>query len=200
MLFPGSVNVMEQGSPAERWDRRWARRNHDSPPAAFVVALAPYLPRAGTALDVAGGTGRHAIWLAQRGFEVTLVDASRVALDAAAARAEALDVELRLLTRDLEAKGLPPGTWDVVLVHHFLDRDVLAQVPGALRPGGVFAFCQPTVRNLDRHERPARRFLLDEGEMAALVEAMPLDVLLLEEGWGAADRHEARLVARKAAV
>ncbi len=76
---------------------------------------------------------------------------------------------------------------------------MLAAAPGALEPHGLLIFCQPTVRNLERHERPARRYLLEEGELAALAAGMALEVLLLEEGWGEEGRHEARLVARKPA-
>ncbi len=63
-----------------RWDARWERNRQPQTPAAFVVESARFLPATGTAIDVAGGSGRNAIWLAGRGLEVTLVDVSSVAL------------------------------------------------------------------------------------------------------------------------
>ena len=45
-------------------------------PAAVLVGLDRFLPRRGRALDVAGGAGRHGIWLAQRGLDVTIADIS----------------------------------------------------------------------------------------------------------------------------
>ena len=61
-----------------------------------LLDVAEQLPMKGRALDVAGGTGRHARWLAQRGLRVTLCDISPVALAAArgSATAARLDVEI----------------------------------------------------------------------------------------------------------
>lgn len=185
--------------PAERWDRRWSERRIQEP-AAFVESTSRFLPKEGRAIDVAGGAGRHALWLAEQGLEVTLADVSQVALDRARELARERGLEIEVVRRDLESKGLPAGSWRVILIHHFLDRDVLGSAPGALEPRGVLIFCQPTVRNLERHERPDRRYLLEEGELAVLVAEMRLEVLLLEEGWGAEGRHEARLVARRPAA
>jgi hypothetical protein len=65
-----------------RWDARY--REHEPglrQPSGSLVALADLLPHAGRALDVAGGTGRHALFLAQRGLDVTLADISGVLRD-----------------------------------------------------------------------------------------------------------------------
>ena len=189
----------EDRGPEPRWDARWATRgSKPQEPAAFVVEAARYLPGTGRALDVAGGAGRHAAWLAARGLEVTLVDVSTVALEHAARLARSRRVNLSLVQRNLEVDGLPSGTWDVILIHHFLDRALLGEVPDALEPEGVLVFCQPTRRNLERHERPGPEYLLKEGELADLVAGLPLDPVVLEESWGIEGRHEARLVARLA--
>ena len=182
---------------ASRWDRRWSQRLGSTEAAAFVVESSRFVPRSGRALDVAGGAGRHGVWLAERGLRVTLVDVSQVALDYAARLAADRRVPLTTVRRDLETDGLVGGPWDVVLIHHFLDRAVLASAPQALERGGVFIFCQPTLRNLERHDRPGPRFLLEEGELADLVSGWPLQVLVLEENWGVEGRHEARFVGRR---
>jgi SAM-dependent methyltransferase len=187
----------EPESPGIRWDHIWSQRDLATDPARFVVSAAGFLPDGGRALDVAGGTGRHAVWLAARGFAVTLVDASEVALAKANTLARDRRVSITTAQRDLEADGLPPGRWGLLLMHHFFDRGLLASTADALEPGGILIFCQPTLRNLERHERPGRRFLLEEGELADLVAPMPLEVLFAEEGWGSEGRHEARLVAKR---
>jgi tellurite methyltransferase len=106
-------------------------------------------------------------------------------------------VEVSTIERDLEEQGLPDGEWDVILIHHFLDRAMLASAPESLRPGGLLAFCQPTVRNLERHERPSRRYLLDEGEIGELAAASGLEPLMLDEGWRASGWHEGWFVGRR---
>ena len=189
----------ENRGPEPRWDAHWAKHGSEpEEPAAFVVEAARYLPGTGRALDVAGGAGRHAAWLAARGLEVTLVDISTVALEQASRLAHSRRVNISLVPKNLELDGLPSGTWDVILIHLFLDRALLGEVPDALEPEGVLVFCQPTRRNLERHERPGPEYLLEEGELADLVAGWPLDVVVLEEGWGLEGRHEARLVARLA--
>ena len=67
------------------WDARYASKDlvWSVGPNAFVEEYAASLPP-GTALDVAGGEGRNALWLADRGWEATVADFSRVALDRAA--------------------------------------------------------------------------------------------------------------------
>lgn len=197
----GTVRDMETGEPgtssASQWDRRWAQASGSDDPAAFVVQAGRFLPVSGRAVDVAGGGGRHAVWLAEQGLTVTLADISRVALDRAERLAAERQVTLTTVQRDLEADGMPAGPWDVVLIHHFLDRPILSAAVKALEQGGVLIFCQPTWRNLERHERPGSQFLLGERELAEMVSDWPLEVLLLDESWGTDGRHEARLVGRR---
>lgn len=153
-------------------------------------------------LDVAGGTGRNAVWLAGQGFEVTLIDFSPVALSLASESAEAAGVSLDTVVWDVAALGLPPGPvqgrWDVIVVHHFLDRPSLDAAPAHLAPGGVLAFCQPTERNLERNPRPAARWLLADGELTDWANRHDdvLEVIDAGEGW-CDGRYEARLVASR---
>jgi SAM-dependent methyltransferase len=184
-----------------RWDARWGAADSPEPaePAAALVEAEPFLPRAGAGrpprvLDVAGGAGRNAVWLARRGLDVTLVDVSPVALARAAGAAATAGVTLRLVARDVEETPLPPGSWDAIVVVDFLHRPLFDAFPTALAPGGMVVYAQPTRRNLERHAHPGARFLLEEGELRSL--ARRLDVLHAAEGW-LDDRHVARLVARR---
>jgi tellurite methyltransferase len=190
----------------ERWDAKYQDRGARlRDPAAWFVAHADSLPTSGRALDLAGGTGRHAVWLASRGLDVTLADVSPVGLALARDLAAQSGVTLEAAVEaDLETHGLLgpdaspalAGPWDLVLIHHFLWRPLLTEVPRTLAPGGRLAFVHPTRTNLERHQRPSARYLLEDGELARLVAELPLEVLLLEEGWGSEGRHEARLIAR----
>jgi len=182
----------------EYWDNRYRDRPAPDRPSAFVAGdLAPLLGPPGRALDVAGGAGRHAIWLADRGWDVTLVDASGRALEVARERAKNAGVSITPVQADLTVDDLPGGTWDLVLLTHYLQRDLFPLIAERLADGGLFSFSIATVRNLERRERPPLPFLLDEGEAPSLVEG--LEIVFYEEGWSVEDRHEARLVARKVA-
>ena len=179
-----------------RWDVRY--REHEPglrQPSGSLVALTDLLPQGGRALEVAGGTGRHALWLARRGLDVTLADISGVAPELARREAARAGLPLRTLAIDLEAEPLPPGPWDLVLCVDFLWRPLFEAIPAALAPGGLLVVVQPTRSNLRRHARPGPRHLLEDGELPGLIRG--LEVLRYEEGWTEQGRHEARLVARR---
>lgn len=180
----------------EKWNARYRDEEAPSPPSPFVLGLDDLLPRRGRALDVAGGTGRHALWLARRGLETTLADISEVALEKAAAAARAEGLTLRTVQIDLQASPLPPGQWDVIVCAYFLHRPLFAEFPSALAPGGWLVVTHATRSNLEKHARPGPEYLLEDGELPALVRG--LDVIRSEEGWLDSGRHEARLVARRA--
>jgi SAM-dependent methyltransferase len=186
-------------SDAERtkWDTRY--REQDAPsrePSPFLVSLDPILPHTGRALDVAGGAGRHAVWLAQRGLDVTIADISRVGLDLAEEEAGRAGVRLTSVALDLERAPLPAGPWDVIVSFHYLHRPLFAAYPHLLSPGGLLLVVHPTRSNLLRHHKPGGEFLLEDGELPGLVPG--LTVVRYEEGWFDEGRHEARLVARRA--
>ncbi len=154
------------------------------------------VPRAGRALDVAGGSGRHAVWLAQRGLDVTLVDVSPVGVDLAQRRAAFAGVTINTIVADLETEPLPAGPWDLIVDINYLDRALFDAFARELAPGGWLVFCQPTITNLERHPRPDAPFLLQPDEARTLVAG--LDLVSYDERWFDDDgRHQARVVARR---
>lgn len=180
-----------------RWNARYSERSATDEPARFLVERAALLPTHGHAIDVAGGTGHNARWLASRGLSVTLVDVADEACRIATQRAREDGIDLEVIQADLTHDPLPAGPWDVVLIHHFLAVEVVQAAPELLASGGLLLWCQPTMRNLERHPRPSRRWLLAEGELSALVqEIRGVEVVALTEGWTEAGRHEAHLVLR----
>jgi SAM-dependent methyltransferase len=178
------------------WNNRYRERSAPAGPAAFVtVELAPLLGPPGRALDLAGGAGRHGVWLAERGWDTTIVDTSEVAIALAAERAERAEVDVRLVHSDLTVEVLPCGPWDLVLIVHYLQRDLFSPTIDLLADDGLIAFSIATVRNLERRERPPLPYLLQEGEAPSLVD--DLQIIHYAEGWSIEGRHEARVVARR---
>lgn len=95
-------------------------------------------------LDVGGGPGAYAAWLADGGYEVKLVDATPLhvhqALELAAGRFDAAEGDARRLAE-------PDGSYDVVLLlgplYHLLEQEdrlaALGEARRVLRPGGLLA-------------------------------------------------------------
>lgn len=161
----------------------------------MLVDLIEFLPAAGRALDVAGGAGRHAIWLAKRGFDVTLADVSDVGLQLAAERAGQADCPLECLRIDLQNEPFPVGPWDLIVSVNFLWRPLFAEFATNLAAGGKLVVAQPTRSNLERHDKPPAPFLLNDGELPSLV--ADLQIEHYEEGWFADGQHAAVIVARR---
>ncbi len=133
-----------EADAATFWDHRYAERDQiwsgrvNSRLTEFVEALTP-----GTALDLGCGEGADAVWLAERGWVVTAVDVSTVALDRASGLASARGVADRI---DFQAHDLtrsfPDGEFDLVSAQFFhspveLPRHViLRRAADAVAPGG----------------------------------------------------------------
>lgn len=178
-----------------RWNKKYQLGEHaSSEPSRLLTDLASFLPTSGRAIDLAGGTGRHAIWLAQRGLDVWLADVSEVAIQLAEARAGEAGVSLQTQHIDLETEPFPSGPWDLIVSVHFLLRPLFEQFPVVLTDGGTLVCIHPTRTNLLRHAKPSCRHLLEDGELPGLVTG--LEVIHYQEGWLGEGRHEAVLVAR----
>ncbi len=117
----------------------WTAREVD-----FVARQAP-LPAYRTLLDICCGEGRHAIPLAERGYDVTGLDRDPVALTVAREHADAQGVSIHMAEgdmRDLTASVAGPFDVCVCLWQSFgyfdaaTNEDILRQMGDLLRPGG----------------------------------------------------------------
>jgi len=66
---------------------------------AFSKFIRPLFPAGENALDLAGGGGRHAIWLARQGWEVTLIDISETGVEQARQKAGPLASHIHSCSR-----------------------------------------------------------------------------------------------------
>jgi 2-polyprenyl-3-methyl-5-hydroxy-6-metoxy-1,4-benzoquinol methylase len=125
----------------ERWNAKYAvsDANEELCPNHWLVRHVPV--RQGRALDLACGLGHDAVWLATRGWNVTAIDVSDVALARAAELASHQDVTIDWRREDLTAISLPPAAFDLVVVFQFLQRRHLpVQIVQTLAPGGVLVY------------------------------------------------------------
>jgi tellurite methyltransferase len=168
----------------------------DQQAASWLTMHEQLLPRQGTALDVACGRGRHALWLATRGLAVRAIDRDADAL--AAVQADALRQRLPIVTAvvDLEKRTphLGGATFDVVVVVHYLHRPLFPALIAALRPGGLLIYETFTTAQAARGKPRNPAFLLNPGELPELVS--PLEVLASREG-AFENRDVASIVARR---
>ncbi len=178
----------------EHWNLRYGKQPWPLEPSPWLVTNELLPPRGGRCLDVAGGTGRNALWLARHGWAVTIADVSDVAIAQALERADEEHISLDTVQVDLTSDPLPDGPWDLIVLFHYLDRDLFPTITETLVSGGTLIGALATVRNLERNPRPPRPYLLEEGELPALL--VGLEVVRYEEGWQDG-HHDARFLARR---
>jgi SAM-dependent methyltransferase len=141
------------------WDLKYEQGlpSLESPDPFFVTAfnqfVADHFPNGGAALDLAGGVGRHALWLAKRSWQVTVVDISEVAIRKLDRKALQLDLTLDLFALDATEYQFKPGRFDLIVMFYHFDRDICPRILSALKPGG-FLICKSSL-SWDTHEGTA---------------------------------------------
>jgi SAM-dependent methyltransferase len=169
---------------AADWDQRYAEsRQWSAEPNALVASLLADLPP-GDAVDLAAGEGRHALWLAERGWHVTAVDFSAVGLDRG--RAQPAAGRVTWVTADVLGWSAPEASCDLVLVAylHLAEEDItalLTRAVGWLRPGGRLLVLGHDVANIAHGVGgPQEPAILHSVERLAPIAAL-LDVDRLEQ-------------------
>ncbi len=186
---------MTEASNASWWERRASSLEHDdevlhgtvTTQAAVVrlrdqlekahIARALTIPSAARVLDLGGGAGRLALWIAPRVREVTLVEPSEAHLDVARRLAEARGVDnITFVCSTADAFELAPAAYDVILIGgmltHLSDAEIEAlaePLSRALAPGGRLVLKEPV--SADGRERVDERRV--DGELLYVARFRP---------------------------
>ena len=105
-------------------------------PNALLVEAVKNRP-AGKALDVAMGQGRNSIYLAQKGWDVTGFDVSKVGLAEARRLATASGVEIHTTLASDEEFDFGVDQWDLIAILYPIEKRSVYRVRKALKPGGI---------------------------------------------------------------
>ena len=187
------------------WDKKYSERSHSSlEPDPFLVSAHDeflFATTPGLALDIAGGVGRHAIWLAQRGWRTRLIDISDVGIGLAeknASRALGPVAKEFLITAEVadlhSIQDFGREQYDLVLVFYFLQRELFPALAAALKPGGILIYKTYTTEQKNFAGGPSHpMFLLEPNEL--LREFSSMRVLHYHET--IQEKGVAELVARK---
>lgn len=155
-------------------------------PAPLLMSQFSQLPH-GKILDVAAGRGRHAIYLASKGFSVHGIDRDADALHDLQAQAQ--EAGLSSITTesiDLEVNPESPpdlGTaaYDAIIVFFYLFRPLFPQFMQALKPGGIIMYETFLLDNHIHRQHPRRKeFCLEANELLSLLQGFR--ILHYEEG------------------
>ena len=199
-----SFSFSDSDDERERWNQKY----REAPgawlipdpflPRAFSEYILPLFPHGGNALDLAGGAGRHAIWLAQQDWKVTLIDISETGVEQARQNAGPLASHIQFVVDDLTcfkaAQTEFEARFEVVMAFFYLERKIFSEIVKAVRPGGLLIYKTLTLEQAklaDGPKNPAH--LLQPGELLQLADG--LRILHYQEE--VAEKATAALVARK---
>jgi SAM-dependent methyltransferase len=128
---------------AAEWDARYSERDgamwSGQPNGRLVAEVADLIPS--RALDVGCGEGADAIWLALRGWTVTAIDISDVAVGRARAAAERAGVAVEWVCADALLTPFPPRSFDFISMQYPAlpkagGEAVVRALLDTVRPGG----------------------------------------------------------------
>ncbi len=186
-MLAGMSGAEKTRREREKWERRYqeaADSVFGSDPSVLVRRALPFLPPPGRCLDLGGGEGRNAVFLARLGWAVVIADCALAGLARARLAGVEAGMRLHLVAADLETPtlGEPRPLFDLLLVLNYHDRDAVASAHRWLRPGGVLVAQGFARDQLGRHTGgPSDPELLwGSNELLALVQPH-LRVLLYED-------------------
>ncbi len=184
------------------WDERFRTGEYpsDLEPSPVLREYVSETAR-GRALDVACGTGRNTLFLAEQGYEVDALDQSNVGLQLtrAAATDRRIADRLNLIQADATQFEYPTDRYDIVTISFFRTLDRFQDLKAALKPDGLLFYqhhlrSDPPAKAGPSSRRP--RF----GSNELLRACLDLTVLYYEESseqWEGQSSATVELVARK---
>jgi SAM-dependent methyltransferase len=160
------------------WDQKYQEEMSSltKPDPFFLSAYRQFvedsLPTAGVVLDLAGGLGRHALWLASRGWRVSVVDISAVAISRLRQTALELNLPLELFALAATEYEFEPAQFDLIVLFYHLDRSLCERIVSALKPGG-FLICKTSLLwNSNTMSSPVGTDPLQRNEILSLLSGL----------------------------
>lgn len=125
----------------EKWDAKYLKKSQLLRPRKPSKNLEDYVVHCdGTrALDLACGSGRNSIFLAERGFDVEALDIAEVAIKALEDEAEVKNLlsKINACKVDLDRYEIQKDKYDLIVMANFLDRKILEFAKNALKKDGI---------------------------------------------------------------
>ena len=178
-----------------KWDKKYTENEKLLGFREASPLLKQFLPltRGKKALDIACGTGRNTLYLAEKGFEVDALDISAVALQELTQQMDKITDLSFIHTQlvDLDSYTPPSSTYDVIIQSNFLDRRLIPLLASALTIGGVLVI-ETYMLDPDNEKRGANAsYLLKAGELPSYFDAH-YNILFYDEFWNQGENYRMR--------
>ncbi len=135
-----------------QWDQKYARSTfiYGKSPAPFLAENYHYIPFQSSILDMGMGEGRNAVFMAQKGYNVTGVDLSSVAVKKSYLLAQEFGVKIKGVVASLKDYKIPPSSFDAIICFYWVDRSMVDKIKNWLKPGGILIYEAYTIREKEK--------------------------------------------------
>jgi SAM-dependent methyltransferase len=156
------------------WERKYSGDGYEPnrKPSALLTEWLDDRPP-GRALDLACGTGRNSLYLAEGGYEVTAVDISPQAIALAEDMARVKGLEINWIVADLDNYAIQ-GQYDLIIISFFyVNSSMVSPIIKALKKGGILLYenhlLAPEAAEDEAHKH---RFHFQPGELKRLFQEL----------------------------
>ena len=178
-----------------KWDKKYTE-NHTL--LGFREAsplLRQFLFSAGgtKALDVACGTGRNTLYLAQNGFEVDALDISAVALQELTQHMHKITDLAHIHTQLVDLDSYTPSlsSYDLIIQTNFLDRRLIPLLAQALAKNGILIIETYMLDPENEKKGSNESYLLRPGELPGYFDEH-YEILFYDEFWNRGENYRMR--------
>jgi SAM-dependent methyltransferase len=173
----------------------WSREDYGKP-SQFLIENSELLP-SGKALDIAMGSGRNTLYLAEKGMEVEGIDISHEDIQQAldTARERGLKINARVSDTEGGKYYIEKNAYDLIICFNYLYRPLIPMIKEGLRKGGIVIYETYLIEQADYGKPKNPAFLLKHNELLDMFR--DLRCLRYREGMIAGRGFIASLVAEK---
>jgi tellurite methyltransferase len=171
--FQQLTGLKESDDSKSMWDIRYSRDAFifGKAPAKFLADNYFYIPAGGEVLDMGMGEGRNAVFMAQKGFQVTGIDISSVAVKKANLLAKEFNVKIKSVVASMNEYTIPEGSFDAILCFYYVDRSLISKMMKWLKPGGLLVFEAHTLKQREsfkKYQNEPVNYFLKSQELLSL--------------------------------
>ncbi len=165
-------NIPVSKEERKNWEQRYSSHDYKprEKPSDLLTQWIDRLPP-GKALDLACGTGRNSIFLAEKGYEVTAIDISPAAIEMAKNKAREKALKINWIAADLEKYKIS-GQYDIILSFFYVNKKMVPNIIKSLNTGGILIFVSHILPAIPSEESNTHRFRFKPGELRELFKGL----------------------------
>jgi len=195
-LKPNATHAEAVEYERQRWnyvltDSAARKRTLNENPNTLLVETVQNL-KPGTALDIAMGEGRNAIYLAKQGWQVTGVDIADKALALAQKNATTSGVKITTVQQDVDQYDWGTNKWNLIVLSYAGGREYASKVKNALKPKGIVVL-EGFHADAAKQRKIGSGVVFNTDELRKLYADVGLKIVRYEEPVGVADFSKEKL-------